>query len=163
MIKLIDILKENQEVKISATSFNSKAKSFFDKLSPKDVIALRSWTANLELRDAKKFGLVSRVAAKKYILNAPNITGVSQEFIKSLIGTNPFNVYRAYKPNVTGTGLKSYTIRKGTADAFNYWDSKQIDTRTITYKDVIAVPAISFKNWSEAGSYLTEYEIILKL
>jgi hypothetical protein len=163
MIKLIDILKETEEIKISEYSFNSKAKSFFDKLSPEDVMALRSWTANLDFKYAKEFGLVSRVIAKKYITNAPNITGVSQEFIKSLIGTKPFNVFRAYDPQVSGSGLKSYTLRKDTADSFNYYSIKNIDTRTITYKDIIAVPAISFKNWREAGSYKTEYEIILKI
>ena len=159
MIRLIDILTE-AEYKISHREFNSKAKSYFNKLSDADVIALRSWTINLD-KPSKPY--ITRKQARKYISYAPNITGVSQEFIKSLIGTKDFEVYRAYNTSTSSSGLKSYTLRSSAAQAFNYWDTKKIDTRTITYKDVIAVPAISFKGWEEAGSYDNEYEIVLSI
>ena len=160
MIRLIDLLKEAEELKISEREFNSKAQQFYNKLSESDVIALRSWTANL---DTPPKGLISRKKAKKYLITSPNIKGVSQEFIKKLSDNKPFLVFRAYDPETSGTGLKSYTLRKGTSDAFNYYDIKSIDVRTITYKDVIAVPAISFKGWEDAGGYLTEYEIVLSI
>ncbi len=156
-------LIEAKDITISRTGFNKKAEQFFDKLSPKDVIALRSWTVNLDNpADLIDPELVPRRDARRYIYNAPNITGVSQEFIKSLVGTEPFNVYRAYEKDSPGFGLKSYTISKRIADDFNQYGLKKISSREITYKDIVAVPAIAFKDWEDSGPYLSEYEIVIK-
>jgi len=156
-------LIEAKDITISRTGFNKKAEQFFDKLSPKDVIALRSWTVNLDNpADLIDPELIPRRDARRYIYTAPNITGVSQEFIKSLVGNEPFNVYRAYEKDSPGFGLKSYTISKRIADDFNQYGWKKISTREITYKDVIAVPSIAFKDWEDSGPYLSEYEIVIK-
>jgi hypothetical protein len=151
MIKLKDILKE-----ISRKSFNDIAKSSYSKLSDEEILALRSWVVNLN----KPIGdYMNKTKAKKFIQNSSNIKNQSQNVIKKLFGDKPFNVYRAYFDK-KGSGLRSYSVNEKEASKFSRFGD--LDTKQITYKDVVAVPAISFYKWEDVGGYDNELEIVIK-
>lgn len=148
-------------LEITRDQFNSTAKLYANKLSNKDLLVLRSWVIT-GLWDSPPPGYISRKDAAAYMLSAKGnlIKITSQNFIKRLYGTEKFKVYRSYSPDTPSKNLKSYSLKKGQALLFNPY-SGILDTKIITYNDVIAVPAISFKGWKEEDAYDNELEIIL--
>lgn len=136
--------------------FNKEAFLFNKFLSDNDIIALRSWTVNLSNPKSNEY--IPRNKALNYILKSNNIKLVSQNFIKHIIGNKKFKIYRAYT-KLGNKKINSYSISKKEAIRFGWW--KNIDEKIITFQDVIAVPAISFKNWNDASGYINEKEIII--
>lgn len=152
MIRLKTLLSE-----ISVRDFNKIAKQFYSKLNEDEIIALRSWIINL--KNPPK-GFINKNMAKKFIQNNSNIHQQSQNMIKTIFGTKPFYAYRSYwEHEGLGSGLKSYTINK----KLNFTNSKTKDEKQITYKDVIAVPAIAFHRWADAIGYSNEGELVIKI
>ena len=155
MIKLKQILAE-----ISKKEFNDIASTYQNKLSEDDILALRSWTVNLS-NPLKSSNLMTRFAARKYITQSENIKKVSQEFVKRMFGTNPIKIYRGIRniDKKTTHRIKSYTFNQGFAKS---WGIKStVIEKEITYKDVIGVPSIAFKNWYDWESYDNEVEVII--
>jgi len=153
MIKLKILLNE-----INIKSFNNMAKTFYSKLSNEEIIALRSWVINLNKPVGNDY--MTKTKAKKFIQSNINIKKQSQNIIKNIFGDKPFNVYRAYYDK-RGSGLKSYSIREKEAKKFS--KSGELDKKQITYKDVVAIPAMAFYKWEDAGHYDNEIEIILNI
>jgi len=143
-------------VEVSARAYTSLAKKFPAKLNDEELNALRSWTVNIK---TKYKNYMTQPAAKRYIASSPNIQTQSQKFIKSIFGDKPFNVYRSFYEGSRESGLKSYSVSATQAKKFNRFGEQE--KRTITYKDVVAVPALGWKGW-DSGGYENEAEIILK-
>lgn len=162
-MKELDLLQE-----ITYSDFTSKASAWFSKLSDKDVIALRSWVvwptdAGVEMFKERGEKYISGKKAALYLSKSDNIRNVSRSFIKSIWGNEPLTVYRSYDADHPALGLKSYSVSSKAARMFGAGGPGNFDKRKITYKDVVAVPAISFKGWKSSKDYAVEMEIVINL
>ena len=122
---------------------------------------MRSWVVSSNW-DTPPLGYVSRGKAAEFLLRNSNTQLLARSMIKKVFGTGEFTIYRGYSKETPSRGLKSYSISKKAARGFQFI-GRELNSKIVTYKDIVAIPAMAFADWSEREGFDNEMEVAIEL